>query len=69
MTAHHIGVGVHYLSIPEHPYYQSRFGWRADDWPNARDVGRKTVSLPLSPKVTDEDAADVVLAVRRILGG
>ncbi|MDP3937624.1 MAG: DegT/DnrJ/EryC1/StrS family aminotransferase, partial [Deltaproteobacteria bacterium] len=28
MTAQQIGVGVHYLSIPEHPYYQRTFGWR-----------------------------------------
>ena len=31
-----IGVGVHYLSIPEHPFYSERFGWRAEDYPQAR---------------------------------
>ena len=35
MTRRHIGVGVHYLSLPEHPYYQKRFGWRPQDYPNA----------------------------------
>ncbi len=65
MTAHNIGVGVHYLSIPEHPYYQDRFGWHPDDYPHARDIGQQTVSLPLSAKLTDEDAGDVVEAVRR----
>src|SRR5699024_3337549 len=44
-----IGTGVHYRSIPEHPYYQSQFGWQADSWPNAHYVGRTTASLPLSP--------------------
>jgi dTDP-4-amino-4,6-dideoxygalactose transaminase len=67
MTAQNIGVGVHYLSIPEHRYYQETFGWRPEDYPNAMRVGRQTVSLPLSAKLTDEDANDVVLSVRRIL--
>ncbi|RMG89607.1 MAG: DegT/DnrJ/EryC1/StrS family aminotransferase, partial [Chloroflexi bacterium] len=50
MTAHNIGVGVHYLSIPEHPFYQERFGWRPEAYPHAMKIGRQTVSLPLSPK-------------------
>ena len=67
MTAQRIGVGVHYLSIPEHPYYQRTFGWRPEDYPNAMRMGRQTVSLPLSPKLTDRDVADVITAVRQIL--
>ncbi len=68
MTRLNIGVGVHYLSIPEHPYYQQRFGWRPEDYPHAMKIGRQTVSLPLSPKLTDEDVKDVIAAVRHILG-
>ncbi|MGE5707883.1 MAG: DegT/DnrJ/EryC1/StrS family aminotransferase [Bacteroidota bacterium] len=64
MTAHNIGVGVHYLSLPEHPYYQQTFGWNPNDYPHARDVGRQTVSLPISAKLTDEDVEDVLEAVR-----
>jgi len=67
MTRHNIGVGVHYLSIPEHPYYQQRFGWKPEDYPNAMCIGRQTVSLPLSPSLSDEDAADVVAAVCHLL--
>lgn len=67
MTRRKIGVGVHYLSIPEHPFYQERYGWSPDDYPNARDIGRRTVSLPISPKLTDEDVTDVIEAVRSIL--
>jgi len=67
MTAANIGVGVHYLSIPEHPYYKERFGWRLDDFPNALRIGRQTVSLPLSAKLTDRDVLDVIDAVRGII--
>lgn len=68
MTAQNIGVGVHYLSVPEHPYYQQTLGWRAEDFPHARRVGRQTVSLPLSAKLSDGDVADVITAVRTSLG-
>ena len=67
MAAEHIGVGVHYLSVPEHPYYQERFGWRPEQYPHAMHVGRCTVSLPISAKLTDDDVSDVIAAVVKIL--
>jgi dTDP-4-amino-4,6-dideoxygalactose transaminase len=63
MTAQNIGIGVHYLSTPEHPYYQQRLGWRPEDFPNAARIGRQTVSLPMSAKLNDRDVADVLAAV------
>jgi len=62
-----IGVGVHYVSLPEHKLYQERFGWHPDRWPVARDVGRSTVSLPLSPRLRDADVEAVVDAVKDFL--
>ena len=67
MTARKIGVGVHYLSIPEHPYYQETFGWKPEDYPNAMRIGRQTVSLPISAKLTDGDVGDVIEAVNGLL--
>jgi dTDP-4-amino-4,6-dideoxygalactose transaminase len=70
LAMHHenIGVGVHYRSIPTHPYYRETFGWRAEDFPNSLRVGEQTVSLPLSAKLTDDDVGDVIAAVRKVLG-
>jgi dTDP-4-amino-4,6-dideoxygalactose transaminase len=67
MTAENIGIGVHYSSIAEHPYYRKTFGWKPEDYPNAMRIGRQTVSLPLSAKISDEDLEDVVLATNKIL--
>jgi dTDP-4-amino-4,6-dideoxygalactose transaminase len=67
ITAENIGVGVHYLSIPEHPYYQKTFGWKPEDYPNAMKIGRETVSLPLSPKLSEKDVEDVIEAVKKSL--
>jgi dTDP-4-amino-4,6-dideoxygalactose transaminase len=55
---------VHYLSIPEHPYYQQRCGWQPEQWPNATQIGRQTVSLPISPKLTDADVERIVTAIQ-----
>ena len=67
MAAQNIGVGVHYRAVTEHRFYQERFGWSPQDVPHATRIGRQTVSLPLSAKLTDQDVADVVTAVHRCL--
>ncbi|MDR6858974.1 DegT/DnrJ/EryC1/StrS family aminotransferase [Variovorax guangxiensis] len=67
MTAQGIGVGVHYLALPEHPYYQQSLGWRPEHTPHATRVGRGIVSLPISAKLSDQDVGDVISAVRLIL--
>jgi dTDP-4-amino-4,6-dideoxygalactose transaminase len=68
MKRRNIGVGVHYLALPEHPYYQQRLGWRPEATPVATRLGRQTASIPLTPYLTDRDVADVIAAVRDTLG-
>lgn len=67
MTKLQIGVGVHYVSIPEHPYYRETYGWDPENYPNAWAIGRQTISLPLSAKLSDADVEDVIMAVNTIL--
>jgi dTDP-4-amino-4,6-dideoxygalactose transaminase len=62
-----IGTGVHYRSIPSLSVYRRRFGWRPEEWPNAQAIGDRTLSLPLSAKLTDDDVTDVIAAVRQAL--
>ena len=69
MTREKIGVGVHYRSIPEHPYYRATFGWDPGEYPHATKIGRQTVSLPISAKLTDADVRDVIGAVRKLVKG
>jgi dTDP-4-amino-4,6-dideoxygalactose transaminase len=69
MTKRNIGVGVHYIALHLHPYYQKTYGYKRGDFPNAEWISDRTVSLPLSAKLTDEDVEDVIEAVREILKG
>ena len=51
-----IGTGVHYVRLHLHPYYRDRFKYRPEDFPNATWISERTVSVPLSPKLSDEGA-------------
>ena len=62
-----IGPGVHYLSIPEHPYYRTRYAWEPEQWPHALRLGRQTASLPLSPNLSNVEIERVIDAVRCVL--
>ena len=67
LTAENIGVGVHYLHIHAHPYYQDTFDWKEGDFPNSEWIGDRTISLPLSAALTPGDVADVISAFRKVL--
>jgi dTDP-4-amino-4,6-dideoxygalactose transaminase len=67
MTKRNIGVGVHYVALHLHPYYAQTFNYHTGDFPNAEWISDRTVSLPLSAKLTDQDVHDVIDAVRDIL--
>ena len=62
-----IGSGVHYRCIAEHSFYQQEFDWRPAEFPVATSIGNRTLSIPFSSKLTDEDAEDVVRAIKKIL--
>lgn len=67
LTRRRIGTGVHYRGVHLHPYYRDRYALAPDHFPVATDISERTVSLPLSPKVTDADQDDVVAALRELL--
>ena len=64
LTRSRIGVGIHYVGVHLHPYYRDRYGIQPGDLPVATDFSRRTVSLPLSPGLTDADQLNVVTALR-----
>ncbi len=68
MTSQGVGTGIHYTTIPDHSYYRDRFGWDSRDWPSAKYIGDRTVSLPLSPGLGDDQVDFVIESVRKALG-
>jgi dTDP-4-amino-4,6-dideoxygalactose transaminase len=66
LKAEQIGTSVHFIPLHMHPYYRDRWGYRAEDLPNASRVFERTCSLPIYPDMSDDDVDDVIHAVRRL---
>jgi dTDP-4-amino-4,6-dideoxygalactose transaminase len=64
-----VGVGVHYQSLAQHPFYSGCYGWQPSDFPEADKFGRSTVSLPLSPKLSNSDVDYIIETVARLVSG
>ena len=62
-----IGTSVHFIPIHLHPYYRDKYGWQPADFPIAFREYQRLISLPLYPRLSDQDAADVVEAVRDVV--
>jgi dTDP-4-amino-4,6-dideoxygalactose transaminase len=61
-----IGASVHYIPLHLMPYYQRRYGYASEDFPNAAAAYRACVSLPVYPGLTEADVERVIQAVRSI---
>jgi len=66
LKAENIGATVNFVPVHMHPYYRDTFGYKREDFPVAAQAYDRLISLPLYPKMTDEDAADVVEGVKKI---
>ena len=61
-----IGVAVNYRAVHLLTYYRERYGFSRGAFPIAERIGDSTITLPLYPKMLDEDVEAVVAAVRRV---
>jgi dTDP-4-amino-4,6-dideoxygalactose transaminase len=66
LTAENIGTGIHFVPVHLHEHYRHAYGTRRGDHPHAERIGDRTLSLPLSAAMSEEDAADVVAAVTKV---
>lgn len=62
-----IGTQVHYIPIYLQPYYQERYNYKSGECPNAEEYYEKALSIPLYPKMTDDDMNYVIENIKEIL--
>jgi dTDP-4-amino-4,6-dideoxygalactose transaminase len=67
LKARNIGASVHFIPLHLHGYYRDKYGYRPEDFPVAYREYQRIVSLPLHPRLTDADVADVIEAVGDIV--
>ncbi|MFC1961607.1 UDP-4-amino-4,6-dideoxy-N-acetyl-beta-L-altrosamine transaminase [Chloroflexota bacterium] len=67
LRAENIGVQVHYLPLHLHPYYRREFGYQPGDYPRAEEYYARALTLPLFPAMSEQDVADVIAAVKKVV--
>lgn len=67
LYAENIGTSVHFIPLHLHPYYKKSFGYKKGDFPNAEYIYERIISLPLYPKMCEEDVHNVIGAVEKIV--
>ncbi len=67
LKKHNIGSGLHYKAIHHHAWYREHMPVPDSVLPNASYASERILSLPLFPKMTMDDARDVVEAVKTVI--
>jgi len=62
-----IGVQVHYMPLHLHPFYQRTFRYKRGDFPVAEKYYEGAVTLPMFPKITNEELAYVIESLKKII--
>ena len=65
MSAENVQCQVHYVPVYWFPYYK-HLGYSKGLCPNAEAIYKEIMSIPLYPKLTDEDVEDVITAVKKV---
>src|ERR1700730_17037436 len=63
LGARKIASSVHFIPIHLHRYYRDKYGYKPHDFPIAHREYLRLVSLPLHPRMTNQDVNDVIEAV------
>lgn len=66
LQAENIGVNVHYIPVYLHPYYQ-KLGYNRGMCPEAEKLYESMITIPLFPKMNDNDVEDVINAIKKVI--
>lgn len=55
-----VHTSVHFIPLHIHPYYRRKYGYREKDFPEAYDAYTGLISLPLYPRMTDDEVGRVI---------
>jgi len=66
LKAKGVGTQVHYIPVHLQPYYREHFGFKEGDFPRAEQYYRQCLSIPLYPKMTDDDVTQVIHAIMEL---
>ena len=66
LKALNIGTSVHYRPLHMMSFYADKYGYGPQDFPVSLDAYQRMLSLPLHPRLSDDDVQDVIAAVHAV---
>lgn len=66
MAAENVQCQIHYVPVYWFPYYR-HLGYKKGLCPNAEEIYKGIVSIPLYPRMTGQDVEDVIQAVEKVI--
>lgn len=66
MSAENVQCQIHYVPVYWFPFYQ-KLGYEKGICPNAEEVYKGIMSIPLYPRMSDQDVEDVIHAVKKVV--
>lgn len=67
LAAENVQCQIHYVPVYWFPYYR-HLGYEKGLCPNAEEVYKSIISIPLYPAMSDQDVDDVISAVKKVTG-
>ena len=65
MSAENVQCQIHYVPVYWFPYYR-QIGYKKGICPNVEEIYKGILSIPLYPKMTEQDVTDVIHAVKKV---
>ena len=63
-----VGINVHYIPVYFHPYYR-RLGYKRGLCPIAEEYYSRAISIPMFPKLTNDEVEYVIGKIKKVIAG
>ena len=69
LKSENIGTQVHYIPLYRQPYYRKNYNLNNYDYPQAEKFYERALSIPLYPKMSDEEVDFVIKKILELEDG
>ena len=63
-----VGCAVNYRAVHTLTYFRETYGYRPEDFPVALEMGERTITLPLYPRLTKDEVETVCQNLKTVIG-
>ncbi len=67
MEENGIGCAVNYRALHTLTYFREKFGYKPEDFPIANEMGNRTITLPLYPKLSEGEVRIVCKTLKKVM--